>query len=135
MEWYLAVIRNYAGFSGRAQRKEYWMFFLFNLVISWVLGFLDGMMGLTWGEGVGAMGMTSGLYSLFILIPSLAVGVRRLHDIGRSGWSMLIALIPLVGAIILIVWFAKEGDHGTNKYGPDPMRPDFEDQLDEMGQE
>src|SRR5690606_15114716 len=90
MDWYLKVIRNYVGFSGRARRKEYWMFVLINIVISIVLAMVDGMLGLKVGgeQGAGLLGL---IYSLAILLPSIAVGVRRLHDTGRSGWWMLIA--------------------------------------------
>ncbi len=118
MNWYLKVLRQYADFNGRARRKEYWMFFLFNIIFSFALGMIDGVVG-THSTQFG-LGLLGGLYSLFILIPSLAVGVRRLHDRNLSGWMLLIALIPIVGAIILIVIFATEGTPGDNKYGPNP---------------
>ncbi len=111
MNWYLAVLKKFAEFSGRARRKEYWMFVLINLIISLVLTGLDVALNI---------GLLSGLYSLAILVPSLAVGVRRLHDINKSGWSLLIGLIPLVGFIILILWLAKDSDPGDNTYGPNP---------------
>jgi uncharacterized membrane protein YhaH (DUF805 family) len=111
MNWYLAVLKKFAEFSGRARRKEYWMFVLINLIISLVLTGLDVALNI---------GLLSGLYSLAILVPSLAVGVRRLHDINKSGWSLLIGLIPLVGFIILILWLAKDSDAGDNTYGPNP---------------
>jgi uncharacterized membrane protein YhaH (DUF805 family) len=112
VNWYLAVLKNYAGFTGRARRTEYWMFVLFNLIITIVLDVIGTVIKL--GNILGA------LYGLAVLIPSLAVGVRRLHDTGRSGWWLLIALIPLVGAIILIVFLATEGEPGENAYGPNP---------------
>jgi uncharacterized membrane protein YhaH (DUF805 family) len=87
------------------------MFVLINLIISLVLTGLDVALNI---------GLLSGLYSLAILVPSLAVGVRRLHDINKSGWSLLIGLIPLVGFIILILWLAKDSDAGDNTYGPNP---------------
>lgn len=118
MEWYLKCFKQYVDFSGRARRKEYWMFTLFNLIIAVVLGFIDGILGWTSTEiGLGVLG---GIYSLAVLLPGLAVGVRRLHDIGKSGWNYLLAFIPLVGAIILIVWFCKEGENGSNTWGINP---------------
>jgi uncharacterized membrane protein YhaH (DUF805 family) len=111
MQWYIAVLKKYAVFSGRARRKEYWMFLLFNLLISAGVGITDSVLGI--GSGL------SGLYSLAILLPSVAVSVRRLHDTGRSGWMMLIALIPLFGGLVLLS-FMCEDSHGSNKYGDPP---------------
>ena len=118
MNWYLAVLKKYAVFSGRAQRAEYWFFVLFNIIISIVLGVLDGVLGTMNAEaGIGLLG---GLYSLAVLIPSIAVGVRRLHDTGRSGWWLLIAFVPLIGAIVLIVFFVMDSQPGSNEHGPNP---------------
>jgi len=111
MEWYLKVLRQYADFEGRACRKEYWMFTLISVIISAVLAILDNVLT------IGILGL---LYSLAVLLPSLAVGVRRLHDTGRSGWWLLISLIPLIGAIVLIVFLATDGERQLNAYGPDP---------------
>ena len=116
MQWYLEVLKKYAVFDGRAHRTEFWMFALVNVIVSLVLGVVDGIIG----TRTGGLGLLGGLYSLAVLVPSLAVGVRRLHDIGRSGWWLLIALIPLVGIIVLIVWYATEGDRAPNAYGPNP---------------
>lgn len=128
MNWYLTVLKKYAVFEGRANRPEYWYFFLFNLLISFGLGFVDGIAGMVMDTGIGILG---GLYSLFVLIPSLAVAVRRLHDTGRSGWWLLIALIPIVGTIILIVFLVQEGDPQANEYGPNPneVSGDLSDHL------
>lgn len=112
VNWYFAVLQNYAGFTGRARRTEYWMFFLVNLIIALVLD----LIGLKF-QVFTFIGL---IYGLAVLIPGLAVGVRRLHDTGRSGWWLLIGLIPFVGAIILIVLLAIEGQPGDNQYGPDP---------------
>jgi uncharacterized membrane protein YhaH (DUF805 family) len=112
MNWYLAVLKNYAGFSGRARRTEYWMFVVVNVVISAGLNVLERIFGIG-----GALGL---LYGLAVLIPGLAVGIRRLHDTSRSGWWLLLAFIPIIGWIVLIVFAAQEGVHGANAYGPDP---------------
>ena len=112
-----SVFGQYANFSGRARRSEYWYFVLFNFLISFVLGFIGGLLG----EKIGTVfTVISGLWSLVVLIPSLAVAWRRLHDIGKSGAYFLLILIPLVGAILLIVWFCQPGQPGDNQYGPDP---------------
>ncbi len=93
MNWYLAVLKNYAGFSGRARRKEYWIFGLFNMIFAIVAMILDNILGIAL-KGVW-YGPIYGLYGLAILIPSLAVAVRRLHDVGKSGWFLFISLIPI----------------------------------------
>jgi uncharacterized membrane protein YhaH (DUF805 family) len=112
MEWYLKVLKNYVGFQGRARRKEYWMFALFNLIIAFVIGFVEGLLNLSQ--------VLSTLYSLAILLPSLAVGVRRLHDTGRSGWWLLISLVPLIGLIVLLVFFCEDSQDNENQYGSNP---------------
>jgi len=112
MEWYLTVLKKYAEFSGRARRKEYWFFVLFNIIISFVLGLVDGFVGLG--------GVLGGIYALAVLIPSIAVGVRRLHDTGRSGWWLLIGLVPIIGLIVLIVFMVGDSESGSNQYGPNP---------------
>ena len=114
----MKVLKNYVGFSGRARRKEYWMFVLFNIIFAVAAMILDNVLGLASKQT--GYGPIYGLYILAILLPSIAVTTRRLHDIGKSGWWQLLGLIPLIGAIVLIVWAAKEGDHGDNAYGPDP---------------
>lgn len=118
MNWYLQVLKKYADFNGRARRKEYWMFVLFNLIFAIAAMVIDSVIGLT----VPSLpyGYIYLLYTLVTLVPSIAVAVRRLHDLGKSGWFLLIALIPIVGAIWLIVLFATEGVRGDNQYGSDP---------------
>jgi len=123
MEWYLKVMRdNYANFTGRARRKEYWMFALFQAIVMIVLMILDNVLGL--GFDIGGIPLGYGvLYTIGALahfIPGLAVVVRRLHDVGKSGWFYLIALIPLIGIIWLLVLMCTDGDKGDNAYGPDP---------------
>ena len=111
MDWYLMAFKKFADFSSRSRRSEYWYFVLFNFLISLVLGFVDGFLGTY---------ILSILYTVVIFIPSLAVGVRRLHDTTRSGWWMLIGLVPLIGFIVLIVFFAQDGHPGSNKWGRNP---------------
>lgn len=115
MNWYLAVLKKYATFSGRATRSEYWYFTLFNALISIGLIILDRVIGTYNAET--AMGTLSSLYSLAVLIPSLAVSVRRLHDTGRSGWWFLLAFIPLIGALVLIYFMVQDSQAGSNQYG------------------
>jgi uncharacterized membrane protein YhaH (DUF805 family) len=112
MNWYLKVLKNYVGFEGRARRTEYWMFVLFNFLAAIVLAILEYLLGL---ESVLTV-----LYSLAILLPSLAVAVRRLHDTGRSGWWILINLVPFVGGIILLVFMCLDSQEGENEYGVNP---------------
>ncbi|MBO4898155.1 MAG: DUF805 domain-containing protein [Clostridia bacterium] len=120
MQYYIDVIKKYAVFGGRARRKEYWMFVLFNAIASYILSFVDNLAGLTLKLGETPIGILSLIYSLFILLPSLGVCIRRLHDIDKSGWWLLIGLIPIVGWIILLVFYCKEGTAGENQYGADP---------------
>lgn len=105
-------------FGGRSGRKEYWYFVLFSLIIATVLTIIDSVIG-TFNPDLG-LGLLSGIYSLAILIPSIAVSVRRLHDIDRTGWWFLISFVPLIGTIILLVFAVLEGIPGNNRYGPDP---------------
>jgi len=118
MKYYLAVLKKYAVFNGRASRAEYWYFVLFDIIIALVLIFIDRVTGTYRAEG--GYGLLSGLYSLTLLVPRIAVAVRRLHDIGKSGWMLLIGFIPLVGLIWLIVLLATKSNPGENKYGPNP---------------
>ena len=118
MQWYTEVLKKYVDFSGRARRKEFWMFVLISTVISILLFIVDTIIG-TRNTTTG-LGLLGGIYLLAVLLPTLAVAVRRLHDTDRSGWSIFISLIPIAGPIILIVFNAQEGSAGDNKYGPDP---------------
>jgi uncharacterized membrane protein YhaH (DUF805 family) len=117
VSWYLEVLRKYAQFDGRARRKEYWMFALINIVISIGLGMVGGMLGI--GDSTG-MNMLAAIYALAVLIPSIAVGIRRLHDVGRSGWWTFVVLVPIIGAIALLIWAVQDSDPGSNEYGPNP---------------
>lgn len=117
MNWYVKVLKNYAGFSGRARRKEYWMFTLFNIIFAIVAMVLDNVLGMAGDTGYGLLYAS---YALATLVPGLAVAVRRLHDIGKSGWFILVALIPLIGGIWLLVLLCTDSKPGTNEYGPNP---------------
>ncbi|MGG3469541.1 DUF805 domain-containing protein [Neobacillus pocheonensis] len=112
MQWFLKVVKNYAGFAGRARRKEYWMFilvyFIFNIVLSIAETIFDINQVLTT------------LFGLALLLPTLAVTARRLHDTGRSGWMQLIGLIPIIGSIIVIVFLCKDSQSDDNRFGPNP---------------
>ena len=119
MEWALLPFRRYAEFTGRTRRKEYWSFVLLLFVVSLVIGFIEGMLGLS--GMVGTYGPLSWLFLLIVLIPSIAVGVRRFHDLGKSGWWILIGIVPILGALVLIFFFVQEGEKGPNEYGPDPL--------------
>ena len=110
MSWYLAVLKKYAVFSGRARRKEYWMFFLFNLIIAFALGFVVGILGAVLHIDLSSVSL---IYSLAILIPSIAVGVRRMHDTNRSGWWLI---VPIANLVFLLL----NGHPNDNDYGPDP---------------
>lgn len=117
MDWYLEVLRKYAQFDGRARRKEYWFYMLFNIIVSAVLGVVDFFIGAFDMES--GVGLLSGLYSLAVLIPSLAVLVRRLHDTGRSAWWLLVGLLPVIGSLILL-FFIVQDSKPDNQYGKNP---------------
>lgn len=121
MYWYKKVLNQYADFEGRARRQEYWTFALVNIIILLPLYFI-GIGGEATGNNT-LMMIGFGLYLLYalaVLLPSIAVAVRRLHDVGKSGWMYLLILIPIIGALYLLYLFVTEGDKGDNQYGPDP---------------
>ena len=118
IDWATRPLKKYADFLGRAPRAEYWWFYLLSVVAYLVGLILDSL--LATGGALGSTGIIALLLILGLLIPSLAAGVRRLHDTDRSGWWLLIAFIPLVGAIVLLVFFVLEGNKGDNRFGPDP---------------
>lgn len=108
------VFSHYADFTGRARRSEYWYFALFNTIVGFAIAIVTIFLG------VQEFIYVAYLYQLAVLVPSLAVMVRRLHDTNRSGWWLLIVVIPLIGPVLLLVWYATEGTPGANHYGPDP---------------
>ncbi|MBV9314357.1 MAG: DUF805 domain-containing protein [Pseudonocardia sp.] len=129
MNWYIAVLKNYVGFHGRARRLEFWMFTLINMVVIVVLYIIDLQLGTAsfaessgsggWGF-FGGLGLLSGLYSLAVFLPTFAVQIRRLHDTDRSGWWLLIGLIPFIGSLVLLIFFILDGTRGPNRFGEDP---------------
>jgi len=132
MNWFLKVLKQYADFKGRARRKEYWMFVLISTIISYLIMGIDYALNFVYTTDMGSsFYYMNSLYSLFVLIPSFAVLVRRLHDIGKSGWFFFIIFIPIIGIIWLLVLLCKNGDEGENKYGVDPKNPVSE--LDQIG--
>src|SRR6187455_3672057 len=118
MHWYLLVLKKYVDFSGRARRKEYWMFVLFHVIFVIAAVVVDSLMGLTFDAS--GLGFVYLLYALATFLPGLAVSVRRLHDIGKSGWMILVSLIPIIGGIWLLVLAVTEGEPNANQYGPNP---------------
>ncbi|MEY9873820.1 uncharacterized membrane protein YhaH (DUF805 family) [Streptacidiphilus sp. MAP12-33] len=110
MNWYTAVLKNYAGFAGRARRQEFWWFILINTVVTVVLTLVDNAIGSP---------ILAGLYGLALLVPTLAVAVRRLHDTGRSGWLLLLSFTCIGWFVVLFFWIS-EGTQGQNQYGDDP---------------
>ncbi|MEU9252065.1 DUF805 domain-containing protein [Streptomyces sp. NPDC048270] len=112
MNHYTDVLKKYADFSGRARRQEYWMFFLFNAAAAIILIVLDFVLG--------TYPLLYGIYALAVFLPNLGVTIRRLHDTGKSGWWILIGIIPVIGFIWMIVLLATEGEQAPNQYGPNP---------------
>ena len=111
MSWYIQDIKIFFDFSGRARRKEYWIFSIISAIISVILGFVDGFIGFN---------LLTGLYGLFVLIPEISLQFRRLHDIDKSAWWLLLLFVPVIGAIVILVFAFLPGTAGPNKYGIDP---------------
>lgn len=114
MAWFLMALQKYAQFGGRSRRKEYWMYTLFYVLFYLVLMAVGSLLGAR------VAGALTGLYSLALLVPGIAVGVRRLHDTGRSGLWLLLAFVPIVGALVLIYFLVQDGEPGENQFGPNP---------------
>jgi len=141
MKYYLSVLKNYANFNGRARRSEYWFFVLFNVIFSIVALIIDYLLGtrFDYEQAYGQsyinihLGYINIFYGLIMFIPGLAVLVRRLHDIGKSGWFVFICLIPLVGPIWLLVLLFTDSKPGVNQYGPNPKGIGNHDEIDEIG--
>lgn len=118
MNSYIETLKKYAVFDGRARRKEYWLFVLFNIIVGIVLNVVDRMTG-TYSADYG-MGALGGIYTLAVLLPGIGVSIRRLHDTDRSGWWLLLIFIPIIGGIVLLVFMILDGTPGTNRFGPNP---------------
>jgi uncharacterized membrane protein YhaH (DUF805 family) len=139
MKYYLKVLKEYANFKGRARRSEYWFFVLFNVIFALIAMGIDNLLGTTFNmeSPSGMVNLPYGyiymIYLLAVLIPGLAVSVRRLHDVGKSGWLYLVILIPLIGAIWLLILFFTDSQVGENKWGPNPKGIGNHDEIDEIG--
>lgn len=139
MNYYLKVLKEYANFKGRARRSEYWYFVLFNLIFAFIAMGLDNLIGstFTFDSSAGVIDLPYGyiylLYLLAIIIPGLAVTVRRLHDVGKSGWFYFIIFIPLIGAIWLLILSLTDSQFGENKWGPNPKGMGNHDEIDQIG--
>ncbi|KMQ61527.1 membrane protein [Chryseobacterium angstadtii] len=131
MKWYLKVLKQYADFKGRARRTEYWMYVLFNMIFAIAALVLDNLLGLKFNEQI-PYGFIYLMYGLATFIPGLAVLVRRLHDVDKSGWWFFISLIPIIGTIWLLVLLATDGTPGSNQYGVNP-KENF-NEINEIGQ-
>lgn len=124
MDWYIVVINQYLNFKGRSRRKEYWMFILFNMLFFSITMLLDNYVIQSTIEGDIPAGYLTISYYIFVLIPTTAVTIRRLHDIGKSGWYYLISFIPFVGGFWIILMMCLEGEAQTNKWGANPKLED-----------
>jgi uncharacterized membrane protein YhaH (DUF805 family) len=120
-QWMVEPLRKYAVFGGRARRREYWWFALFTFLVSVPLAIGDILIIGYEAFSAYAAGPLLGLFALATLLPSLGVSVRRLHDGDRSGWWLLLALLPVVGALVLLFWFCSRGSIGANRFGDDPV--------------
>ena len=120
IQWYTAVFRKYAVFEGRSGRSEYWWFALCNALVEFALYFVAGLAIAVLGNAAKVLSVFPAIYVFAALVPSIAVTVRRLHDTGRSGWWILISLVPVVGVIVLLVFLALESSPGDNRFGPNP---------------
>lgn len=118
MYWWLKCWSKYAVFRGRAQRQEYWYFVLFTVFANFACLFLDNYLGTR--HPTARVGLIGGIFAFAALLPTLAVSARRLHDTGKSGWYLLLGLVPLIGAIVLLIFMVQPTMIGENVYGPDP---------------
>lgn len=122
LEWMLLPLKRYADFSGRSRRKEYWMFVLGVFLGAIVLSIIEGILGMSGMVG-GVYGPLTTIFLLAVIIPSIAVQVRRFHDQDKSGWMVLLAFIPILGGLAVLIFMCLEGTRGSNRFGPDPKDP------------
>lgn len=118
MSWYITCWKKYVDFGGRARRREYWWFWLINVVIAWILAMIAVFTSND--TNLSPFYWVAVLFSLAIILPSLAVQIRRLHDVGKSGWWIFISLVPFIGSLWLLVLMLSDSQAGTNQYGPNP---------------
>lgn len=120
-----SAYRNYASFEGRAARSDFWWFVLFQIVVAALISQIDGTSQMLTGPGMMrytySPGLLGAIWHLVNLLPILALGARRLHDLGKSGWWLLLGLIPMIGVLFLLAWASLRGTAGPNAYGPDPL--------------
>lgn len=136
MEWYLKVLKQYTDFSGRARRKEYWMFALFQIIFVILALIIDNALGLTfYNDEIFGVGPFYLILVLGTFIPGLAVSVRRLHDSGKSGWWYLINLIPYIGAFVFLIFAVMDSEPGENKWGENPKGIGNNRAIDQIGVE
>jgi uncharacterized membrane protein YhaH (DUF805 family) len=122
LDWMTMPLKRYTDFAGRSRRKEYWMFLLGVLIAAILLSIIEGVLGLSGMVG-GVYGPLTTLFFLGIIIPSIAVQIRRFHDQDKSGWFVLLSFIPFLGGLIVLVFMCLEGTKGPNRFGPDPKDP------------
>jgi uncharacterized membrane protein YhaH (DUF805 family) len=122
MNEYFRALQKYVDFTGRDTRKQYWMFILLHLIVVTVLSILDIVIFGPYNSEKRTGGYLTSIYFVIVILPSLAAGVRRLHDTGRSAWNLLWSLLPFIGSIVLLVFYASDGQKSDNKYGPAPKK-------------
>ncbi len=142
MKYYIHTLKNYANFSGRARRSEFWYFILFNFIVIFLLGVVNELLDMLSGDQNAAnmsvaspFGFIFLLYFMFVLIPYLAVLVRRLHDVNRSGWYILFWLVPLIGPFIILILLITDSMPGENRYGPNPQSLGILNEIDQIGEQ
>lgn len=142
MKYFITALKNYGKLSGRARRKEYWYFILFNLIISFGISLFENILYFSGHGGnirsniplAAPIGYFSLIYFLFIITPSFTVSVRRLHDTGRSAWFLLLIFIPAVGFMVLLILMCIDSTYGLNKYGLNPKGIGNPDEIDSIGE-
>ena len=121
MSWFVGAVKKYAVFAGRARRKEFWFFYLFYVIFALAAASVDSVLGTEYSVAeTASIGLFSSVFVIAMMLPTFAVLARRLHDIGRSGWWILIGLIPIIGAIVLLIFTVRDSQEGENRFGPNP---------------
>ena len=121
MSWFVGAVKKYAVFAGRARRKEFWFFYLFYVIFALAAASVDSVLGTEYSVAeTASISLFSSVFVIAMMLPTFAVLARRLHDIGRSGWWILIGLIPIIGAIVLLIFTVRDSQEGENRFGPNP---------------